>query len=140
MALAILFSGLLSCGKAPVDVVPGVSLELAKHRAATISNINYELSLRIPEREDQEIEGFVTISFELSDGASPLQLDFRESSDKISRVVANGELTDFLFQDEHIVIPGSDLTTGHEHRRNRVHRRIVVAESKSGIPVHVVCA
>jgi aminopeptidase N len=112
LALVSLFSGLLSCGKAPIAVVPGVSLELAKHRAATISNINYELSFLIPEGEDQEIEGFVNVSFVLSDGASPLQLDFRESPDKIRRVVANGEQTDFLFHDEHIVIPGSDLMTG----------------------------
>ncbi len=112
LALAILISGLLSCGKEPVDVVPGVSLDLATHRAATISNINYELSFLVPEGEDQEIDGFVNISFVLSDRASPLQLDFRESPDKIRRVVANGEQTDFLFQDEHIVIPGSDLMTG----------------------------
>ena len=112
MALAILFSGLLSCGKAPVEVVPGVSLELAKHRAATISNISYELSFLIPGEKDEEIEGSVRISFDLNDDGSPLQLDFRESADKISRVVANGEQAEFRFQSEHIVIPASDLTTG----------------------------
>ena len=57
-AALLLLTGLVtSCSKAPPAVEPGVSLELAKHRAETISDIDYALSLTIPESPDEEIEG-----------------------------------------------------------------------------------
>ena len=106
-----------SCGKAPLTIDPGVSLALAKHRAATISGINYELSLTIPEELDETIEGRVNITFELGDASQPLQLDFRESADRVRSVTANGDESDYRFIDEHLVVPATELVIGHNEVR-----------------------
>ncbi|HSM29306.1 MAG TPA: M1 family aminopeptidase, partial [Woeseiaceae bacterium] len=117
-ATLLLLSGFMaSCSKDPLTVEPGVSLVLAKHRAATISGINYELSLTIPEERDEAIEGRVNISFELSDTSQPLQLDFRESADKIGRVAANGNASGYRFINEHLVLPAEELVTGRNEIR-----------------------
>ena len=106
-----------SCGKPQLPVEPGVSLELARHRAATISAINYELSLEIPGNRDEDIDGRVVITFELSDASRPLQLDFRESADKIGHVTANGRESGYRFVNEHLVVPAEELVTGRNEIR-----------------------
>ncbi|MDH3759114.1 MAG: peptidase M1, partial [Gammaproteobacteria bacterium] len=106
-----------SCTEAPLAVEPGVSQALAKQRAETISAINYGLSLAIPESRDEDIEGRVTITFQLSDSSQPLQLDFRESADKIRGVTANGGESDYRFINEHVVVPAKDLVTGRNEIR-----------------------
>jgi aminopeptidase N len=117
-ATLLLLSGLMtSCTEAPLAVEPGVSQALAKQRAETISAINYGLSLAIPESRDEDIEGRVTITFQLSDSSQPLQLDFRESADKIRGVTANGGESDYRFINEHVVVPAKDLVTGRNEIR-----------------------
>jgi aminopeptidase N len=110
--LVVLLTSLASCSKPAVEVVSGVSLELAKHRAATISDINYQLEFRIPEAANEEIDGMAVISFTLNDNTLPLQLDFRESADKIYDVSSNGRDADYRFRNEHIVVPAADLVVG----------------------------
>ena len=106
-----------SCSEAPLAVEPGVSQALAKHRAETISGINYALSLLIPENQGADIEGRVTITFQLSDASQPLQLDFRESADKIRGVTANGKGSGYRFIAEHVVIPAQELVAGRNEIR-----------------------
>ena len=114
----LLLSGLMTaCGKPPAPVDPGVSWALAQHRAATISDINYALSLAIPESQDDAIQGRVVVTFELSDASQPLQLDFRESADKIGSVLANDSESDYRFINEHIVIPAQELVAGRNEIR-----------------------
>jgi aminopeptidase N len=112
VALAILSGGLVSCGKAPLPVVPGVSIELAERRAATISDLNYRLQFIIPERLDSDLQGKVTISFVLDEQSAPLQLDFRESADKLHSLVSNGEPVGIRFENEHLLIPVENLVRG----------------------------
>ena len=117
-AALLLLSGLMaSCAEPPPAIDPGVSLTLAKHRAETISGINYALSLAIPESRDEAIEGVVVITFQLGDSSQPLQLDFRESADTIRGVIANGDDSDYRFINEHIVIPAKELVTGSNEIR-----------------------
>ena len=117
-ATLLIISGLMaSCGNAPLTVEPGVSLALAKHRAETISGINYELSLTIPENRDGAIEGRVKITFQLSDSSQPLQLDFRESADRIRSVAVNGDESDYRFINEHLVMPAKELVIGRNEVR-----------------------
>ncbi|MEJ2322953.1 MAG: peptidase M1, partial [Gammaproteobacteria bacterium] len=117
-AAPLLFAILVtSCAKAPPAVEPGVSLELARHRAETISGIDYALSLTIPAIPDGEIEGRVVIGFELGDSSKPVQLDFRESPDKIGSVTANGNESDYEFISEHLVIPAAELVNGRNEVR-----------------------
>ena len=112
-------TGLVACDSpAPVDalpsisVEPGVSLELAERRAELISDINYELSLWIPEDRDEDIQGIVSISFTLANNANPVQLDFREDADHLQTVTSNEEPIRVDFRDEHIVIAAEYLHEG----------------------------
>ncbi|MDG2376816.1 MAG: hypothetical protein P8M18_10770, partial [Woeseiaceae bacterium] len=99
---AIVLSFFAACSQSADDVEPGVSLALAEHRAATISNINYDLSFYIPDAVSKPISAVAKIGFDLSDTSRALQLDFRESADKIHLVTVNGEASGFEFRDEHL--------------------------------------
>ena len=107
---------LASCDRTPVDrevdVEPGVSLELAEHRAATVSDINYRLTLRIPEDREADVDGFVEIEFSLADAGKALQLDFREDADHLLNVTSSGEPVPIDFRNEHLLIPPESLNTG----------------------------
>jgi len=112
LAPAIFLCGLVSCSQPPAETEPGVSLELARHRAEVVSQPSYRLEFSIPEQPDQDIAGRARILFDLSDTSVPLQIDFRESSNNVLGVVSNGTASDFQFADEHIVIPASELVLG----------------------------
>lgn len=113
LSASLLFLALMSaCGNPSPEVLPGVSLELARQRKAIISNINYRLWFGIPAAQDAAIAGRVKIEFDLGDAGTPLQLDFRESSDKILAVSVNGKASVFEFRNEHIVIPAVELIGG----------------------------
>jgi aminopeptidase N len=103
---------LTACGEPPLPVEPGVSLALAEHRRAVLSDIAYTLSFDVPADPAAEIAGSVTIDFALADASSPLQLDFRERSDRIHGIMVNGSEAAWQFADEHIVIPGEALVAG----------------------------
>lgn len=118
MPCVLLFGG---CADRGPDIVPGVSLELAEHRATTISDVSYGLDLDIRESPDEPIQGRVNISFWLSDNSMPVQLDFRESGDKILAVESNGAVSQSGFENEHIVIPANELVVG----RNLVSIRFI---------------
>ena len=109
---AIVLSFFAACSQPVDDVEPGVSLALAEHRAATVSNINYDLHFDIPDAVSEPISAAAKIGFDLSDTSRALQLDFRESADKIHSVTVNGEASGFEFRDEHIVIPAHEVIAG----------------------------
>lgn len=112
LILAVLIFGMISCDRAGPVVTTGVSLELAHHRASILSDINYRLRFDIPEASDEPVDGIVTISFVLADDSSELQLDFREAADKIRSVLTNGHTSAYRFENEHLVIPKSELVVG----------------------------
>jgi len=112
LSSAILLACLVGCSKPAPEVLPGVSLELAGHRAATISQINYQLRFSIPPDQVQAIGGGIAISFDLNDASLPVQLDFRESAANITRIASNGNVSDYRFKNEHIVIPNDELVVG----------------------------
>lgn len=101
-----------ACGKAPLAVEPGVSLELAEHRAAILSDVNYKLAFAIPESLEDDIEGSVSIEFQLDDASEDLQLDFREKANNLHGIVSNGDTVAVDFRDEHVVLPSSVLRSG----------------------------
>ncbi len=103
---------LIGCDRAPPAVEPGVTLELATWRAATIRDLRYRPHFVVPEQRDAPIRGNIAIAFDLDDAAAPLQLDFRESADRIVRVAVNGAESGYEFADEHIVVPASSLRRG----------------------------
>ncbi len=116
---------LKGCSGSPLPVVSGVTLELAQHRSATISDINYRLHFSIPERIEGPVNAHADITFMLTDNFLPLQLDFRESPDRIKKVVSNGVATPVSISDEHLVLPASVLQPGS----NRLEIDFVAGDS-----------
>ncbi|MED5420858.1 MAG: hypothetical protein VYD01_05310, partial [Pseudomonadota bacterium] len=109
--LAVLFL-LSACAPPPAVTQPGVSLALAQHRGATISDIHYDLTFDIPADVEAAIPATAIIHFRLSDTSTPLQLDFRESSDKLHAVSVNGESSGWYWENEHLVMPADALRVG----------------------------
>ena len=110
LLLALVF--LAACAPPPVVTQPGVSLVLAQHRAATISDIHYDLTFDIPADVEDAIPATAAIHFRLSVPSTPLQLDFRESPDNIHEVKVNGESSGSYWENEHLVIPADELVGG----------------------------
>ncbi len=112
-ACAILAGMATGCGgETAVDVRPGVSLELAERRAATIFNVHYDLRLAIPEAGDRPVTGTVTTSFTLT-AAGPLVFDFAQPAESVHAVRVAGEAVDFEARDEHVVVPAEAVSPGH---------------------------
>jgi len=95
-----------------VPIVDGVSWELASYRKAHISEINYELEFRIPENPKQEIQALELLTFQLDAVEQSLQLDFRESEDKLKGIVVNGKTHEIKLINEHIEIDQAFLKEG----------------------------
>lgn len=103
-------SDLASTGQ--VAVVPGVTRELAEHRAATLSDIHYELEFTIPAIKSDMIDGEMNVTFTRADSDDALQLDFREDPSKIRSVRVNGIDTDPRIESEHVILPANVLSVG----------------------------
>jgi aminopeptidase N len=105
-------------------LTPGVSLELARHRAATLADVRYgiELDVTAPERA----EGTVTIDVVRGTGAGDLVLDFRGSA--LHEVHVNGRAaTGDLWRQDHVVVPAALLEPGHNQLRLRFAAPIAAA-------------
>ena len=88
---------------------PGVSLELARHRAATLRNVRYLLELDVTAQDSAP--GRVSVTVERAAGAGDLVLDFRGPS--LGAVTANGEtVTDGEWKNGHLRIPARWLRDG----------------------------
>lgn len=92
----------------------GVSHELAKIRKNAITDIHYQLNFSIPQDEDKQISGNLSLTLNLDKKKYPhdLILDFKESPDKLLRLAANGKDTKYKFENEHIIIPSKRLING----------------------------
>ena len=90
----------------------GVSLDLAKHRAATIKNLRYNIHLIIPKEQNASIQGKETIYADILDLSVPLILDFKVPETYLTQVIANGQEASYLFADEHIIIDIASLQEG----------------------------
>ncbi|TGD77187.1 M1 family metallopeptidase [Hymenobacter wooponensis] len=123
----LLSLGLLGCSKklvvadtaalpasssAPVAVVPGVSQELAQDRARRISRLAYDLQLFVPSRKDQPIAAVEAVRFHLTDASQPVQLDFKEQTDKLKSLTVNGQKVPVEHRAEHLLLPAASLKTG----------------------------
>ncbi len=95
-----------------VAVEPGVSLGLATYRHSIISNIQYNLDFTIPAERAKGIAAVENISFNLSDVSQPLQLDFKESPERIKTITVNGKSVGIALIAEHLVIEPRYLKRG----------------------------
>ncbi|HEV2668420.1 MAG TPA: M1 family aminopeptidase, partial [Blastocatellia bacterium] len=97
----------------------GVSRELARHRAANISDLRYRLSFYLVPGATR-IKGREEVRLKLNGAADPLILDFRDLDEQgrvvegaISDVTVNGSVVDDLRQTGgHIVLPARHFKSG----------------------------
>jgi len=90
----------------------GVSEQLAIFRKQQISNVTYELLFEIPMQKQQEINSKLVLNLALSDLSQPLYLDFKEKSQNIKSIDANGKNIAIVHEKEHIIIPAENLILG----------------------------
>ncbi len=91
---------------------PGVPLSLAEERVRAISDLRYDLELRIPEALADPVEGHVAIHFQWR-GEGPLLLDFASSPDGVGSILVNDrDSVEVDLRDEHLWIPGTLLGSG----------------------------
>ena len=93
------------------QIGPGIPLTLAQDRARRVSDLRYRLHLSIPAGPASPIAGRVTLTFTLSDAATPLALDFADPKLVRSVRVGGTSVTPSVAAN-HIVIPAADLRTG----------------------------
>ena len=98
----------------------GISLELAQLRKQEIKDLKYHLSFSIPEKKQELVKGEMKASFTLCK-SQEIILDFRESEDKIQEVYVNGKSVEYIFQNEHIILPKASTIEG----KNEVYIRFV---------------
>lgn len=107
---------------------PGVSLELARHRAATLSDVRYALALDVTGRDSAR--GSVRVEVARKAGAGDLVLDFRGPS--LRRVRANGAaIRDFEWSQGHLRIPARHLRDGS----NEISAEFTARIAAAGAPI-----
>ena len=85
-------------------VQAGVSQTLAIARKKNLSGIHYELDLDIPAEKSQPVTAHVTITLTIADHSQYLQIDFKDSVNKLRSLHVNGKKTPVHFYKEHILI------------------------------------
>ena len=101
----------------PIEIDEGVSWTLAEHRAATLSGLRYRYHLRIPRARNAPVTGTVEIRFTWSDPRGlDVVLDFKDPSQRVSAVRANGAAVDWAARYDHVVVPAAALRPDDENR------------------------
>ncbi len=97
-------------------LAPGVPLTLARHRAATLHDVAYDLAFSIPADPAEPIRGEVRIHFILADPACDpgpgVILDFGGDGSAVSSLDVNGVACPAALADEHVVLPAAALRPG----------------------------
>ncbi|MDR2235225.1 MAG: aminopeptidase [Chryseobacterium sp.] len=97
---------------------PGVSYELAQFRKTVLSDIKYELNLKIPESKSERISGTEMLSFTYKkQNNAPLQIDFKEEASSLLAVSVNGQSIKPVLENEHVMIEAQYLKSG----TNQIH-------------------
>ena len=95
-------------GAQTASVGAGVSRELARERAAVVSDVSYKLAFDLVAHAD-ETRGTEELRFKLSK-IEPLLIDFREG--KVAELTLNGAKVAAKIEDGHIVFPAERLKEG----------------------------
>ena len=123
LLVAVLLAGCRGAGFDGKVYDEGVSVELAQWRKATIGGLRYGLRFDIPAQRSEAVEGEVCVCFALA-RRREVVLDFRERADLLHEVKVNGEVCDYAFVNEHIIIPGRATRRGE----NRVEIAFTAGE------------
>jgi aminopeptidase N len=100
-------------GNRPVPApAAGIPETLATERASRISNLHYDVTLRVPASKTEAVTGHMRATFTLSDATKPLAFDFAQPTDHLTAMHANSRVVDPLVQQQHIMIPPRALVAG----------------------------
>ncbi|RTQ51748.1 aminopeptidase [Hymenobacter gummosus] len=97
---------------AAVRVEPGVSQALARYRRQQLRGLSYALTLLVPADKQQDVQATETIRFQLKSTAQPLQLDFKEQTERLQQLTVNGRSVPIDHRQEHLIIPAAALRAG----------------------------
>jgi aminopeptidase N len=111
-AFLILASVAASASAQTATPAPGVPLDVATRRAAIVSDLRYELMVRIPDTLASPLTGRMTVRFDLKDASAPLVLDFETSREHVLALDVNGKPAAIGYVDGHLVIPAAALAAG----------------------------
>ncbi|RZK25496.1 MAG: aminopeptidase [Flavobacterium sp.] len=90
----------------------GVSRSLALYRKSTLTNISYKLFFNIPSEKSQDILATEKLTFHLNNVKHPLQLDFKEATTKLKKIIVNGTTIAIDHKNEHLIIVPDYLKSG----------------------------
>lgn len=114
-AIGLLFALFLfvSCNQTnPRLLDKGVSIELAQYRKQQISDINYDLHFRIPNKIKDPIPSNLNVQFNLKEVEGDQYLDFNVATEKLKSVQINGTDMPINHKNEHIILKEDFLKTG----------------------------
>ena len=97
---------------APAAPVPGIAATLADERASRISDLRYEVTLRVPAKREDPISAHLRATFALADTDWAITFDFAQPVEKLLAMHANRNIIEPKIEAEHIVIPSSALLEG----------------------------
>jgi len=104
----------------PKEAVAGVSEELAEMRAANISNVRYNLLFEIPKEKANNVDGILSLTFDVKKRA-PIILDFKQEDSSVISVTVNGKSGKYLFKNEHIILPARLILKGENQVNIKFH-------------------
>lgn len=90
----------------------GVSIELAQYRAKHLSAVHYDLWFSIPEKQEEPLKGQVLIHFKQLKAQHGVNIDFQAGSENIHEVKVNGEIPDYAYMNQHLLIPSDKIIPG----------------------------
>ena len=94
---------------APAAPGDGISRELARSRAARVSDLRYELAFEL-ERGSRQTHGTETLTFHLSDASADLPMDFRDGT--LDQIKLNGHSLSGELHEGHLMLPAGALQLG----------------------------
>lgn len=113
--LALLLATAPACtpDPGPLLLAEGISLELARLRAGTLSQVSYDLTLHVPASLEERLHGTMRVAFIWDDPRErPLVLDFLEPASRVAEVRVAGEPVAWDAVEDHLVIPPEVLESG----------------------------
>ena len=111
-AVAVLAGAMAGYGQPRTgEAGPGVPRTLASHRAATVSDLHYDVRFTVPNEPAAPITGRVTASFQLAE-AGPVTFDFAQPAEHVQAVRAGGEPIAFEAREEHVIVPAAAIPRG----------------------------
>lgn len=103
-----------ACADAPpAGLEAGVSRTLAEIRAATLSEVAYDVRLTVPEERDAPLVGSIRISFTWNDPEErALVLDFKDPGERVRAVRVGGTPAEWEAVEDHLLIDPDLLVAG----------------------------